>query len=1115
VAVVQRHSQWVSDASDFADTVDVAATPSVSVVVHTRRRPDRLERCLRSVLDCEYEDCEVIVVESLPGSLDTARMLVRQFPAERRLRYAEAPGASASLARNAGLARAEGEVIAFIDDDVIVDAGWLHASVQALISERNVGCVTGLLLPMEVKSRRQLLLQQFVDMQRGFRRRVYRAPEPATEAEVLPEAAGALGSGASLVMFTEVARDLGGFDPALGPATPTIGGESLDLLVRLLETGRAVSYEPRAIVWYDQTRRPGRLRGQVYRRAVAMGAVIGKNVIAGPHRRDLLRAAPSGLMRLRDPDAREDAGRPAGYPRDLAWSERLGTVVGAIAYLLSALLVATRHLAVTRPPAPRPLRLVRRMVVGGEPINIVWFRGSEAPSVRFSWRRVAEQEAVGPPVPLVLGAAAICVAAPLAVLVGAPAVLRFPFLLVLLGTAPGIAWLTVIRGRAEPGLIVAISLSVSVVAAQSMLWLGAWWPRPCLYLFAAGCLFPLARRLMATGVPIPDPVRVGLWRSRLRRSAEAVKPATIVHGLVIGAALAAWGVSLAGADLSRIDGVGLLGAMPPTYYLAFALLLAGFGFAVTSESPNRGLLAGYVLVLIAVIHATTAVLYSEPRYAWTYPHLGVINLIAATGHADRTVSIYTNWPAFFALNAWLGTTSGVAAITYAGWAQLANNLFNVLALRFALRGLTRDERVLWTAALFFVLGNWVGQDYLSPQGFAFPLSLMVLGLCLRCGREPARPRRGVPRLIETSLSRIGRRVLPHAPSEDEPTAPPLRPGQALAVGALCTLAVVLTHQLSPVMLILSVLLLAVVTRRVPLSVPLAMGAMEVWWIWLAWPFLHTHFSLFSLGSGGASAGGRDLGAALPGAAFGAYAPVLVMAWLAILAVAGWLRRLWHGRFDLAIACFIVAPVATVVAQSYGGEGVFRAYLFALPWLAFLAAIVCARRLSSPGAGPMSRPRLLVVTPVICACLLFAYFGEELANRETPNDVNAAAWYELHAPAGSVRIDLAPNAPDALTGRFPLTTLGDPSALLELPQFTGHRLGTADIPRLDKYIGAQGPHPVYVTLTDSQADYGYLNGLISKGSLLGLRQAMNRSGQFRLVYSNPTAWIYRYTPRSAS
>ena len=95
----------------------------------TCANPGPLERCLRSILRSEYDDFEVIVVENRPRSADTARMLVERFARESRLRYVEEPRPSASLARNAGLASAEGEIVAFTDDDVVVDPLWLRASI--------------------------------------------------------------------------------------------------------------------------------------------------------------------------------------------------------------------------------------------------------------------------------------------------------------------------------------------------------------------------------------------------------------------------------------------------------------------------------------------------------------------------------------------------------------------------------------------------------------------------------------------------------------------------------------------------------------------------------------------------------------------------------------------------------------------------------------------------------------------------------------------------------------------------------------------------------------------------------------------------------------------------
>ena len=90
------------------------APRSVSVIIPTRSNPPTLEGCLRSVLRSDYDDFEVIVVDHGPPSPDTARMLVTQFPGELRLRYLEEPWSSASMARNAGLSRAEAVIVAFV-----------------------------------------------------------------------------------------------------------------------------------------------------------------------------------------------------------------------------------------------------------------------------------------------------------------------------------------------------------------------------------------------------------------------------------------------------------------------------------------------------------------------------------------------------------------------------------------------------------------------------------------------------------------------------------------------------------------------------------------------------------------------------------------------------------------------------------------------------------------------------------------------------------------------------------------------------------------------------------------------------------------------------------------
>jgi glycosyltransferase involved in cell wall biosynthesis len=419
----ERGADPLSAMPDLVDGSRGAPLPSVSVVVPTRRELGRLERCLRSLLVCNYDDFEVIVVEHRRRASMTARMLVEQFPDEGRLRYVEESWRSTSVARNAGLARAEGEIVAFTDAGVVVDPQWLRASVAALLRERTIGCVIGLVAPSNLGNSGQAQSEQFAGVTSGLHPGVYRPPSPTEQNPLRSFGAGALGWGASMVMRTELVRELGGFDAALGPATPTASGEDVDLLNRLLQTGHSFAYEPRAIVRHQGSGGPARPRREAYRDGVALGAVLCKQLVTGPARRGFVRTAPAGLRRSRDPgspldgrrpeagqtrheflrtvpagldhrradDRRHDADEPSNQPRRRRWLGRFGMLVGSIAYLVSALIVRVRRIRHREPPSPRPLRLVRRVVVGGETINVAWFKEPAVPRVRFVWRGSAEQ----------------------------------------------------------------------------------------------------------------------------------------------------------------------------------------------------------------------------------------------------------------------------------------------------------------------------------------------------------------------------------------------------------------------------------------------------------------------------------------------------------------------------------------------------------------------------------------------------------------------------------------------------------------------------------------------------------------------------------------------------
>jgi len=573
-----------------------------------------------------------------------------------------------------------------------------------------------------------------------------------------------------------------------------------------------------------------------------------------------------------------------------------------------------------------------------------------------------------------------------------------------------------------------------------------------------------------------------------RRDLVAVRE----HLGIIAAALGLWALTLGQADVARTDDLGLLGVLPLGYYVAIAVLVGGFALAVTRrELPPGWVLAAYVVALVAVLHGTAPLLYDEPRYAWTYKHLAVTDLIAATGHIDRSIDIYNNWPGFFALAAWLQRLSGVPMIEVAGWAQVAFELLLAAAVHFSAGAVTADRRRVWLAVWLFLLGSWVGADYFAPQSLAFVFAFVLLGIVLRA-TEPRR----APARLRVELDAGG---------------PAMPRSLALLAGTGCWLALLVTHQLTPVLVLAAVLGLCAV-RRVPLWVPAAMLVTELAWVALAWDFLREHFALFDAG-GVKTPDPQAAGRATPmaGVGWAALGSRVVTATIVLLAGAGAVATLHRSRrLEGAALALVVAPCLVVPLQAYGGEGVFRAYVFALPWLALLGAGF----LLAPRPSATARAlRVGVPCAVVAAGLLVAFFGLEQANRMTRDDVAAARWYEATAGDDSLAVVAAANLPSPISRRY--VALGLPPAgvaavLADYPQFTTLRDGAAAVRRIAWFAaGRRDAGGVYVLLTGSQRRYAELYGIFRPGFLDALQRALGRSPLFRRVYATGESDIYKY------
>jgi glycosyltransferase involved in cell wall biosynthesis len=104
-----------------------STAPTCSVVIATRDRPQRLASCLESLAAQDYprERFEVIVVDD--GGHSQLDQMTRRYRQRLELSILERQSGGRSAARNQGVARACGELVAFTDDDSEPDPGWLRA----------------------------------------------------------------------------------------------------------------------------------------------------------------------------------------------------------------------------------------------------------------------------------------------------------------------------------------------------------------------------------------------------------------------------------------------------------------------------------------------------------------------------------------------------------------------------------------------------------------------------------------------------------------------------------------------------------------------------------------------------------------------------------------------------------------------------------------------------------------------------------------------------------------------------------------------------------------------------------------------------------------------------
>jgi hypothetical protein len=356
---------------------------------------------------------------------------------------------------------------------------------------------------------------------------------------------------------------------------------------------------------------------------------------------------------------------------------------------------------------------------------------------------------------------------------------------------------------------------------------------------------------------------------------------------------------------------------------------------------------------------------------------------------------------------------------------------------------------------------------------------------------PVHARRGV-------LARVRAPFLAQLPTSRGST----RHQQALACTLIAVVyfAIVAAHQLTPYLAIAGVgalVLLGVVRRGWLLLLMLAA---------IAGGYLALHYGLISDEFGGLFSGGNALenASGVPVQHHGAEA--MTAAIVRLLAVLMWLlaliaivrRRRALGKVSIA-AALAFSPFVIILVQNYGGEAIYRVFLFSAPWCALLIA----------GALVELRVTLWQRLVVASACSvalaggLQGLYGPTAVDGFSPAELAASQWLYSHAVPGSVFVLAADDFPTLETANYSSYGL---QVMPSDPLVRAAWLDEADVPEVEAWIDSLGSRNAYVVFSRSMAAYTTYFG--APQGYAQLASAVRSTPGWSVVYRNADTTIYR-------
>jgi glucosyl-dolichyl phosphate glucuronosyltransferase len=220
---------------------------TITVILCTYNRAQSLSKALESAANLMVPDSiawEVLVVDN--NSNDETKNIVEQFSNRHpnRFRYLFEPRPGKSYALNSGIQAARGNILAFIDDDVIVETSWLNNLTTVFHADEFAGA-GGRILPEKNFSPPSWLACE------GSNGRYALAPLALFDLGDEPCQLNEPPFGTNMAFRKEMFEKYGPFRTDLGPRPGSeIRNEDTEFGHRLLAAGEKLRYQPSAVVYH-------------------------------------------------------------------------------------------------------------------------------------------------------------------------------------------------------------------------------------------------------------------------------------------------------------------------------------------------------------------------------------------------------------------------------------------------------------------------------------------------------------------------------------------------------------------------------------------------------------------------------------------------------------------------------------------------------------------------------------------------------------------------------------------------------------------------------------------------------------------------------------------------